>query len=200
MALFQLYFMLDHVNNKNIILASKSPRRQELLKGLDIDFDIQTREVDESYSAQLSPKKVPEFLAEKKADAFNDLLTTDTIIITSDTIVIQGDTILEKPGNIEEGKAMIRQLSGKSHTVVTGVCIRSNEKSITFSDETKVQFMELEEAEIDYYVRKYKPFDKAGSYGVQEWIGYVGIQQLTGSYYTVMGLPLHKVYAHLKTF
>jgi len=192
--------MLDHLTDKRIILASKSPRRQELLKGLDIDFDIQTREVDESYPAQISPKKVPEFLAEKKADAFNDLLTTDTIIITSDTIVIQGDTILEKPGNVEEGKAMIRQLSGKSHTVVTGVCIRSKEKNIHFSDETKVQFMELEEAEIDYYVRKYKPFDKAGSYGVQEWIGYIGIQQLTGSYYTVMGLPLHKVYAHLKTF
>ena len=192
--------MLSHLKSKKIILASKSPRRQELLKGLDIQFEIKTKEVDESYPLTMKPEQVPVFLAEKKADAFVDLLEKDTILITSDTIVIQGKNILEKPNSIEEGKAMIRKLSGQVHTVVTGVCIRTLEKSINFSDETRVLFTDLTDDEIDYYMKNYQPFDKAGSYGVQEWIGYVGIEKLDGSYYNVMGLPVHKVYTALKTF
>jgi septum formation protein len=192
--------MLSNLKSKKIILASKSPRRQELLKGLDIQFEIKTKEVDESYPLTMKPEQVPVFLAEKKADAFVDLLEKDTILITSDTIVIQGKNILEKPNVIEEGKAMIRKLSGQVHTVVTGVCIRTLEKSISFSDETRVLFTDLTDDEIDYYMKNYQPFDKAGSYGVQEWIGYVGIERLEGSYYNVMGLPVHKVYTALKTF
>ena len=192
--------MLSHLKSKKIILASKSPRRQELLKGLDIQFEIKTKEVDESYPLTMKPEQVPVFLAEKKADAFVDLLEKDTILITSDTIVIQGKNILEKPNSIEEGKAMIRKLSGQVHTVVTGVCIRTLEKSISFSDETRVLFTDLTDDEIDYYMKNYQPFDKAGSYGVQEWIGYVGIERLEGSYYNVKGLPVHKVYTALKTF
>jgi len=192
--------MLSHLKSKKIILASKSPRRQELLKGLDIQFEIKTKEVDESYPLTMKPEQVPVFLAEKKADAFVDLLEKDTILITSDTIVIQGKNILEKPNVIEEGKAMIRKLSGQVHTVVTGVCIQTLEKSISFSDETRVLFTDLTDDEIDYYMKNYQPFDKAGSYGVQEWIGYVGIERLEGSYYNVMGLPVHKVYTALKTF
>lgn len=192
--------MLSNLKSKKIILASKSPRRQELLKGLDIQFEIKTKEVDESYPLNMKPEQVPVFLAEKKADAFVDLLEKDTILITSDTIVIQGKNILEKPNSIEEGKAMIRKLSGQVHTVVTGVCIRTLEKSISFSDETRVLFTDLTDDEIDYYMKNYQPFDKAGSYGVQEWIGYVGIERLEGSYYNVMGLPVHKVYTALKTF
>lgn len=192
--------MLSHLKSKKIILASKSPRRQELLKGLDIQFEIKTKEVDESYPLTMKPEQVPVFLAKKKADAFVDLLEKDTILITSDTIVIQGKNILEKPNSIEEGKAMIRKLSGQVHTVVTGVCIRTLEKSISFSDETRVLFTDLTDDEIDYYMKNYQPFDKAGSYGVQEWIGYVGIERLEGSYYNVMGLPVHKVYTALKTF
>jgi len=192
--------MLSHLKSKKIILASKSPRRQELLKGLDIQFEIKTKEVDESYPLTMKHEQVPVFLAEKKADAFVDLLEKDTILITSDTIVIQGKNILEKPNSIEEGKAMIRKLSGQVHTVVTGVCIRTLEKSINFSDETRVLFTDLTDDEIDYYMKNYQPFDKAGSYGVQEWIGYVGIEKLEGSYYNVMGLPVHKVYTALKTF
>jgi len=192
--------MLTHLNSKKIILASKSPRRQELLKGLDIPFEIKTKDIDESYSPELDPFLVPEFLSEKKADAFIDIIDENTLIITSDTIVIQGKNILEKPQSKEEGIRMISQLSGQTHTVVTGVCIRTKGQSITFSDQTKVTFNTLSQAEIAYYMDKYQPYDKAGSYGVQEWIGYVGIEKLEGSYYNVMGLPVHKVYQALKDF
>jgi septum formation protein len=192
--------MLDNLAGKRIILASKSPRRQELLKGLDISFEIQLKDIDESYPSSLDPHEVPVFLAEKKAAAFMESLTENAIIITSDTIVIQDGDILEKPKSIEEAKEMLHKLEDYSHTVVTGVCIQSLTKIIVFSDHTRVHFMPLTTAEIDYYVEKYQPFDKAGSYGVQEWIGYIGIEKLEGSYFNVMGLPVHKVYAALKEF
>ena len=192
--------MLDNLAGKRIILASKSPRRQELLKGLDISFEIQLKDIDESYPSSLDPHEVPVFLAEKKAAAFMESLTENTIIITSDTIVIQDGDILEKPKSIEEAKEMLHKLEDYSHTVVTGVCIQSLTKIIVFSDHTRVHFMPLTTAEIDYYVEKYQPFDKAGSYGVQEWIGYIGIEKLEGSYFNVMVLPVHKVYAALKEF
>lgn len=203
LVLYPPYFilnMLENLKEKRVILASKSPRRQELLKGLDVDFEIQTKEVDESYPTTMNPETVPTFLAEKKAAAFEDQIEENTIIITSDTIVIQDSNILEKPQSLEEGKKMIGQLADSMHLVVTGVCIQSQSKKEIFSDHTRVHFMPLTEVEIDYYMNKYKPFDKAGSYGVQEWIGYVGIEKLEGSYYNVMGLPVHKVYEALKEF
>ena len=177
-----------------------SPRRKELLAGLDILFEIKTKEIEESYPTTLEAENVPVYLAEKKAKAFSNYLTENTIVITADTIVIQGTEILEKPKSKQEAKAMLAKLSGKSHIVITGVCIQSNKKKIVFSDKTVVDFMVLTTDEISYYIEKYKPFDKAGSYGVQEWIGYVGIEQLQGSYYNVMGLPVHKVYKALKDF
>lgn len=192
--------MLLNLKGKKIILASKSPRRQELLKGLDLDFEVQLKDVDESYPSELDPTEVPLYLAEKKAAAFYENLTEDAIVITSDTIVIQDGEILEKPRSLEEAKSMLHTLENHSHVVVTGVCIQSSSKKIVFSDMTRVLFMPLSEAEIDYYVEKYQPLDKAGSYGVQEWIGYIGIEKLEGSYFNVMGLPVHKVYAALKEF
>ena len=192
--------MLTNLQNKHIILASKSPRRQELLKGLDLSFEIRTKDVEETYPPTIEAKDVPAFLAEKKANAFNENLADHEIIITSDTIVICDDQILEKPQSAEEAKAMIRQLSGNTHTVVTGVCVQSKTKTEIFSDATRVKFARLDPSEIDYYVTQYQPFDKAGAYGVQEWIGYIGIERLEGSYYTVMGLPVHKLYTVLKSF
>jgi len=192
--------MLKNLRDKKIILASKSPRRQELLKGLDLDFEIKTLDVDESYPAKITPIEIPEFLANKKAAAFQDQLAENVILITADTIVIQDQTVLEKPSSTEEAIAMVTKLSDQSHTVVTGVCIQSTDKRVVFRDETKVYFNSLSTAEIEYYIENYQPFDKAGSYGVQEWIGYVGIERLEGSYYNVMGLPVHKVYQTLKSF
>lgn len=192
--------MLDNLNGKQLILASKSPRRHELLKGLDLHFEVQLKEVEESYPASIDPYEVPVFLAEKKAAAFMENIAANEIIITADTIVIKGGEILEKPRSIEEAKEMLHKLEGHSHTVVTGVCIQSSTKKMVFSDQTLVHFMPISTAEIDYYAEKYQPLDKAGSYGVQEWIGYIGIEKLEGSYFNVMGLPVHKVYAALKEF
>ena len=192
--------MLDHLTNRNIILASKSPRRQQLLGGLDIEFEIRTKDVEEVYPSDMDQTKVPEYLSELKAAAFDNELTDNDILITSDTIVLLGDKILEKPKDTADAKRMIREMAGRTHTVITGVCIRSKAKSVVFSDHTQVTFCELSDEEIDYYVTKYEPFDKAGAYGVQEWIGYVAIDHLNGSYFTVMGLPLHKVYKVLKEF
>ncbi|MDA7803649.1 Maf family nucleotide pyrophosphatase [Crocinitomix sp.] len=189
--------MLDNLHSKNIILASKSPRRQELLKGLDIEFTVQTRDIDESYPADMIPEDIPEFLALKKAHGFQDIIEENTILITSDTIVILENKVLEKPKTELQAKKMIKKLSNATHIVVTGVCIKTKDETIAFSDHTVVKFMPLTDAEIEYYVQKYKPFDKAGAYGVQEWIGYIGIERLEGSYYNVMGLPVHKVYQAL---
>ncbi|MBD3637372.1 MAG: septum formation protein Maf [Crocinitomicaceae bacterium] len=192
--------MLDHLKNKNIILASKSPRRQALLKGLDIDFEIRTKDIEEIYPPELNYDQVPEYLAELKAAAFENELNDEDVLITSDTVVILGDNILEKPQTREEAISMLRQLSGKTHTVITAVCIISTEKKEIFSNHTSVTFTAFTEEEIAYYVDNYQPFDKAGSYGCQEWLGYVGIDKLEGSFYSVMGLPLHQVYDALKKF
>lgn len=190
--------MLHHLSDKNIILASKSPRRQALLQGLDIDFSIDVRPIDEVYPPDLSPTLVPEYLAKLKAAAFDNELSPNDILITSDTIVILGDAILEKPKSETEAKQMIARMAGHTHTVVTGVAITTDKQQIVFSDHTQVTFSELSTEEIAYYIEKYQPYDKAGAYGVQEWIGYIAIEKLEGSYYNVMGLPLHKLYNHLK--
>lgn len=170
------------------------------MKGLDIPFSTEVREIDEVYPAGLDPFKVPEFLSEQKAAAFIMDQKENEIVITSDTIVILNDRILEKPKSRDEAILMLELLSDATHTVVTGVCIQAKDYRLVFSDQTVVEFMPLTNEEITYYVDNYRPFDKAGAYGVQEWIGYIGIKKLTGSYFTVMGFPVHRVYSELKKF
>lgn len=182
--------------NKNIILGSKSPRRQELLKGLDIEFKVKAKDTDESYPPDMDLRKIAAFLAEKKADAFS--IEDKDLVITADTVVLIDNRILEKPGTTHEAHQMLRALSGNKHTVITGVCIRDTSKKICFDDITEVHFATLSDAEIEYYIDRFRPFDKAGSYGVQEWIGYVAVYRMEGSFYNVMGLPVHKVYEQLK--
>jgi len=180
-----------------IILGSKSPRRQELLRGLGIEFEVRTKETDESYPADLAAEEVPEYIAKLKARAFAELSADDTLI-TADTVVIVDGEIFGKPHTREDAVRMLSALSGRNHQVVTGVSICHGEKQISFSDETVVHFCDLTDEEISYYVDKYRPYDKAGAYGVQEWIGYVAVDRMEGSYFNVMGLPIHKVYQALK--
>lgn len=180
----------------HLILASKSPRRQELLRSLELDFEIRTTDVDESFPAELDPSLVAEFLATKKSEAFNELKETE-LLLTSDTTVICNGQILNKADDYTEAFGMIKTLSGKSHEVVTGVCLRTINRKVTFSETTKVTFVELSDSEIDHYIKQYKPFDKAGAYGIQEWIGMIGIEKIEGDFYNVMGLPLHKLYKAL---
>ena len=190
----------DKLKDKNIILASKSPRRQELLKGLDIEFEIRTKDVDESYDSNLSPSEICTFLSQKKAEAFKHELTENDILITSDTIVSLDGRILEKPKTKTESIKMISSLSENQHSVFSGVSITSTEKQITFYDETKVFFKPLSDEEIEYYVEKYNPCDKAGSYGIQEWIGYIGVEKIEGDFFSVMGLPLNTLYKRILSF
>lgn len=183
----------------HLILASKSPRRQELLRSLEVDFEIRTKEVDESFPATIPVNGVAEYLAVKKSQAFEDLKGSE-LVITSDTTVLNDGQILNKAENAQEAFEMIQSLSGKTHQVITGVCLRSSNKKVSFSETTKVTFRKLEKAEIEHYIQNYKPFDKAGAYGIQEWIGMVGIEKIEGDFYNVMGLPLHKLYKHLLSF
>jgi septum formation protein len=193
--------MLENLKKFNIILASKSPRRQELLKGIGLPFAVLTKDVDESFSSEMPVYDVAPYLSYKKAKSFEENeLSENYMVITADTVVIVGDTILGKPKDAEEARNMLRLISGKKHSVVTGVTIHTKEKTKTFSVTSKVSFDVLDENEIDYYVNNYKPFDKAGSYGVQEWIGYIGVNCVEGSYFNVMGLPTQKLYQMLKLF
>ena len=193
--------MLDKLNNYNIILASKSPRRQELLKGIGLNFNVLTKDVDESYPSRLSVYEVAPYLSLKKAKAFEDAELPDNyMIITADTIVVVGDEILGKPKDKENACEMLLKLSGKKHSVITGVTIRTKDRTNTFSAVSNVVFEKLDSEEINYYVDNFKPFDKAGSYGIQEWIGYIGVSAVEGSYFNVMGLPTQKLYTVLKTF
>lgn len=193
--------MLENLKNYNIILASKSPRRQELLKGIGLNFNVLTKEVDESFSKNIPVFDVAPFLSLKKAKAFDDSeLPENYMVITADTVVIVDDSILGKPKDEDDARKMLRLLSGKKHSVVTGVTIYTSEKTKTFSVTSKVSFDVLDDDEIEYYVNNYKPFDKAGSYGVQEWIGYIGVNSVEGSYFNVMGLPTQKLYQMLKRF
>ena len=184
---------------KKIVLASKSPRRKELLELLDIEFSVEIRAVDELYSKDLNKTDVAEYLAKLKADSFSKL-QKDQLIITADTIVLLEGKILGKPKNKNEAFQMLSSLSNKSHHVITGVCIKTSTKSTSFSTSTKVFFKALSSAEIEYYIDTYKPFDKAGSYGIQEWIGAIGISKIEGSYYNVVGLPIHELNKELKSF
>lgn len=185
---------------KKIILASNSPRRKELLGGLDIPFEVITiNGLDESFSEDLKGEEIPLFLSEKKSEAYREFWSKpETIVITADTIVWMNDKVLGKPKNREEALEMLRSMSGKSHYVYTGVCVRSAEKKVSFVCSSEVRFANLDETEIEYYVDKYQPYDKAGSYGVQEWIGYIGVEHINGSFYNIMGLPIQRLYTVMK--
>lgn len=185
--------------NKNIILASKSPRRQELLKQLAVDFTIQTKEIEEVFPPALHREEIPLYLSELKANAFNDL-EADDILITSDTIVWNKGQQLGKPKDRDEAIDMITNMSNGNHEVITAVTIKSNEKKVSFYEVTKVFFKPLTPEEIIFYVDNHKPYDKAGAYGIQEWIGSVAIEKIEGDYYTVVGFPLAKLYSELNKF
>lgn len=185
--------------NHHIILASQSPRRQELLRGLDIPFTVKTiKGLQENYPPTLSPEEVPEYLAKQKSAAYKTLLKPNTLILTADTVVIIDGKVLGKPHNESEARHMLHLLAGRTHKVVTGVCITGIDRQCSFSATTDVTFGTLTDNEINYYVSKYHPFDKAGSYGVQEWIGYMGVERISGSFYNVMGLPVQRLYQLLK--
>ena len=191
--------MLD-LKGYNLVLASQSPRRRELLKGLDLEFTTCSVDADESFPAELKGADAVQYICKAKADAYRPQLNDNTIAITADTVVILDDKIIGKPKSHEEAFSMIRSLSGHVHEVITAVCIFSKEKCEEFYASTEVHFSEIADEEIEYYINKYKPFDKAGSYGVQEWIGYIGIEKIVGSYFNVMGLPVKRLYDELKTF
>jgi len=191
---------LEHLDRYAVVLASKSPRRQELLKGMGVKFVTLAKETPENYP-EMPFEKVPEYLSQQKSLAFNDEeLPENYLLITADTVVIAENEILGKPVDRNDAIRMMHVLSGKSHHVVTGVTVRSKDKMETFSANSEVEFAPLDEEEMAYYVDQYKPFDKAGAYGIQEWIGYVGISGLRGSFYNVMGLPTRKLYQTLKGF
>ena len=183
-----------------VVLASKSPRRQALLKEIVPEFSIMLRDTAETYPPTLKGAQIVEHLANLKASAFDGELTDNQLLITADTIVWIDDMVLGKPKGRSGAIAMLQQLSGRKHTVFTGVCLKTNQKKRVFSVATDVFFRPLSEEEIEYYVDKYQPFDKAGSYGVQEWIGYVGVERIEGSYFNVMGLPVQRLYQELKEF
>lgn len=189
---------LSKLNGKRIILASNSPRRQELLKGLELDFVVKVNPIDETVPADLPAEYAAAYLSKLKAESYPEPLAENEILITADTIVIQKGRILGKPTNEMEAFEMIKSLSGATHTVMTAVTLMDLKKRVTLEDEAKVTFRFLEEDEIWHYVRNYKPFDKAGSYGIQEWIGFMGVSSIEGSYFTVMGFPQHLVYQQLK--
>ena len=192
--------LLKHLESYKIILASKSPRRKQLLEGLEIPFDIRTKEVDESFPSDLQREKIPMYLSKIKADAFLSEMANDELLITADTVVWVNDHVLNKPENRDEAIAMVSELSGNTHHVYTSVSLTSKNKQVHFFDETLVEFVALTSSEIEYYIDHYKPYDKAGAYGVQELIGYIGIKRLDGSYFNVMGLPVHRLYEELKKF
>lgn len=185
----------------HIILASNSPRRKELLRGLDIAFDVRVQpDIAEDYPADNAPADVAAYISREKANAYKDTIAENELIITADTVVIVGNEILGKPHDDAEAKEMLHKISGRKHQVVTGVCLTTTEKQRCFSVSTDVTFKNLKEEEIDYYIETYSPLDKAGAYGIQEWIGYIGVTALEGSYFNVMGLPVQRIWEELNRF
>ena len=185
----------------HIILASNSPRRKELLRGLDIAFDVRVQpDIAEDYPADTAPADVAAYISREKANAYKDTIAENELIITADTVVIVGNEILGKPHDDAEAKEMLHKISGRKHQVVTGVCLTTTEKQRCFSVSTDVTFKNLKEEEIDYYIETYRPLDKAGAYGIQEWIGYIGVTALEGSYFNVMGLPVQRIWEELNRF
>ena len=185
----------------HIILASNSPRRKELLRGLDIAFDVRVQpDIAEDYPADTAPADVAAYISREKANAYKDTIAENELIITADTVVIVGNEILGKPHDDAEAKEMLHKISGRKHQVVTGVCLTTTEKQRCFSVSTDVTFKNLKEEEIDYYIETYSPLDKAGAYGIQEWIGYIVVTALEGSYFNVMGLPVQRIWEELNRF
>ena len=190
--------MLDNLKKYKIILASASPRRRELLAGLDVDFVVRTLpDVDESFPVDLQGGDIPLYISKKKSDAYRPVMADDELVITADTIVWLDGAALGKPVDEADARRMLRSMSGKTHSVFTGVTITTKEEQRCFVAQSDVTFANLADDEIEYYVNKYKPMDKAGSYGVQEWIGYIGITGINGSYFNVMGLPVQRLYCEL---
>ena len=196
--------MLTNLQHYRIVLGSNSPRRKELLAGLDLKFEVEVIPgIDESYPDDLTADEIPAYIARKKAEAYLEKLTDNELLSTADTIVVtyvQPDRILGKPADREEAIEMLCHLSGHVHEVITGVCLTTKQKTVSFSVSSAVAFSNLEKDDIIYYVDKYRPYDKAGSYGIQEWIGYVGVEAINGSFYNVMGLPVQRLYQELKKF
>jgi septum formation protein len=190
----------DLLKDKRIVLGSASPRRRDLLRAIINDFEIKVSDLNEEYPKGLKEKEICEFLAIQKSEVLSIKIKKNEILITADTIVIKGDQILNKPKNKTQAKEMLVSLSDSSHKVITSVCLRDQQKKLVFSSITKVFFKSLSDAEINYYVEKYKPLDKAGSYGIQEWIGMIGITKIEGSYFNVVGLPIAKLYQKLIQF
>lgn len=200
--------MLEDLKKYSVVLASNSPRRKELLSGLGVNFSVKTLpDVDESFPDTLKGEEIPLFIARKKADAYKVLFSSVTsneveeplLVITADTIVWIEDEVLGKPANATEARAMLSKLSGKKHQVITGVCLTTASWQKSFAAVSEVQFSSLTEEEVDYYIQNYCPYDKAGAYGVQEWIGFIGVESIQGSYFNVMGLPIQRLYRELKT-
>lgn len=186
------------MSNFKLVLGSKSPRRQALIQELGFPVEIRTKEVEEIYPEDLPSEEVPEYLAKLKASPLKDSLSDNEILVTSDTIVLLDGNVIGKPTDADAAKKMLAKLSGNTHSVITGVCLTSKGEEHTFSSRTKVFFNELSTEEINHYVDNFQPLDKAGSYGIQEWIGYIGVSKIEGCYYNVMGLPLHDLYRKLK--
>lgn len=191
--------MLDNLNNYKIILASASPRRRELMSGLDVSFEVRTLpDVDESFPVELQGGDIPLYISRKKADAYRPSMAADELVITADTIVWLDGKALGKPADADEARRMLRNMSGKTHQVFTGVTITTAAVQSSFAACSNVTFAHLTDEEIEHYVTKYKPMDKAGAYGAQEWIGYIGMENIEGSYFNVMGLPVQRLYNELK--
>ena len=183
----------------NIILASNSPRRRELLAGLDVDYEVRVlKDIDETYPDSLPVADIPTYISRAKAAAYT--IADNELLLTADTVVVLGNEVMGKPVDDADAKRMLRELSGKTHQVITGVCLTTTKKQHSFSVTTDVTFKELSDDEIDYYVSNYHPLDKAGAYGIQEWIGYIGVTSLQGSYFNVMGLPVQRIYEALADF
>jgi septum formation protein len=200
--------VLEDLKKYSVVLASNSPRRKELLSGLGVNFSVKTLpDVDESFPDTLKGEEIPLFIARKKADAYKMLFSSVTsneveeplLVITADTIVWIEDEVLGKPANATEARVMLSKLSGKKHQVITGVCLTTALWQKSFAAVSEVQFSSLTEEEMDYYIHNYCPYDKAGAYGVQEWIGFIGVESIQGSYFNVMGLPIQRLYRELKT-
>jgi len=187
----------DKLKNYNIILASSSPRRQQFLRDLGLQFTVQTIDIEEVYPKYLHGNEITSFLAELKANAFEDEMNEKDILITADTIVRFSGKILGKPKDAIDAKNMLKELSGQHHEVITSICIKTTKASKIINDTTIVYFEKLSDEEIDYYIDSFKPFDKAGSYGIQEWIGFIGVRKIEGNYTTVMGFPVHKFYKEM---
>ena len=184
-----------------IVLASNSPRRKELLGGLDIPFEVRVLDgIDESYPHDLPTREIAGYISKKKADAYQVTMADDELIFTADTIVVLGEEVMGKPVDEEDARRMLHALSGRTHQVITGVSLTTRERQVCFSVETDVTFKTLTDEEIHYYITHYRPFDKAGAYGIQEWIGYIGVTGMNGSYFNVMGLPVQRIYEALKGF